>query len=301
MDREKLKGHIQIGTANVLFGISIPIFKYLLSSGVPPEAIGIMRSIFACFMFWIMSLFVPREKVKKKDLLLLVACGLCGVGFNQYLFVVGLKFTSAIDASIISTSVPIFVLLLSAIVLKEAITTNKILGILIGLSGGMLLITCSTNADNNDSGSMIGNVLQVTNCLMYSIYLVISKPLSLRFSSDTMMKWMFLFSSLTMAPLCIGYVPDVPTFNIDTFCWIQLGAIVYLLFGATFIAFMLIPMSLKRIRPTTVSMYIYIQPIITSFIAITVGQERFSAQKLVSAFLVFTGVYLVSKSKRLTN
>lgn len=296
MDRETLKGHLLICTANVLFGISIPIFKYLLSSGVPTEAIVIMRSVFACFMFWITSLFVTREKVAKKDLLLLIVCGLCGVGINQYLFVIGLKCTSPVDASIISTAVPIFVLMLAAMVLKEPITKKKSLGVLIGLAGGLLLVTCSTSADN-DSGSMIGNMLQVANCLMYSIYLVMSQPLSLRYSSVTLMKWMFLFSSLTMAPLCIGYVPDVPTFHIATFSWMQLGAIIYLLLGATFTAFMLIPMSLKRIRPTTASMYIYVQPIIASFIAIVAEQDRFSLSKVISAFLVFTGVYLVTQCK----
>lgn len=107
MDSEKLKGHLLIGTANVLFGISIPIFKYLFSSGVPPEAIAIMRSIFACLMFWGVSFFIPKEKVLIKDLIKLIVCGLCGVGINQYLFVMGLKCTSPVDASIISTAVPL--------------------------------------------------------------------------------------------------------------------------------------------------------------------------------------------------
>jgi len=133
---------------------------------------------------------------------------------------------------------------------------------------------------------------------MYCIYLVLSKPLSLRYSSVTIMKWMFLFSALTLAPFCIKCVQYVPTFHKETFNITELYALFYLLFGATFVAFMLIPMFLKHIRPTTVSMYNYIQPIIASVIAILIGQDVFSIQKLLSALLVFTGVFCVTQSKK---
>lgn len=113
-----MKGHILILTANILFGISMPIFKYLLTSNVPPEAITIMRATFACMMFWLVSFFMPKEKVLPKDLITLLVCALCGVGINQWLFVVGLKSSSPVNASIIATTVPIFVLLLAAIILK---------------------------------------------------------------------------------------------------------------------------------------------------------------------------------------
>lgn len=120
-----MKGYIQILSANILFGVSMPVFKYLLTSDVPPEAITIMRAIFACMMFWFVSLFMPKEKVLPKDLGTLFICALCGVGINQWLFVVGLKSSSPVDASIIATAVPIFVLLLAAAVLKEPITAKN--------------------------------------------------------------------------------------------------------------------------------------------------------------------------------
>ena len=136
------------------------------------------------------------------------------------------------------------------------------------------------------------------NQLMYSVYLVLSKPLSRHYSSVTMMKWMFLFSTMVLAPFCLPHVQHVPIFHRETFDMTQLCALFYLLFGATFIAFMLIPMALKHIRPTTVSMYNYVQPIVASVIAIAVGQDTLSIQKLLSAALVFAGVYLVTKSKK---
>ena len=278
-----MKGHILILSANILFGVSMPVFKYLLTSDVPPEAITIMRAIFACMMFWFVSLFMPKEKVLPKDLRTLFICALCGVGINQWLFVVGLKSSSPVDASIIATAVPIFVLLLAAVVLKEPVTAKKSFGVFLGVSG---------------TASLWGDTLMLLNQLMYSVYLVLSKPLSRYYSSVTMMKWMFLFSTLTLAPFCLPHVQHVPIFHRETFDITQMCALLYLLFGATFVAFMLIPMALKHIRPTTVSMYNYVQPIVASVIAIAVGQDTLSIQKLLSAALVFAGVYLVTKSKK---
>ena len=292
-----MKGHILIMLANILFGASMPVFKYLLTADVPPEAITIMRAIFACMMFWLVSFFMPKEKVLPKDLCLLFVCALCGVGINQWLFVIGLKNSSPINASIIATAVPIFVLLLAALVLKEPITAKKSLGVFLGVSGGLLLVFNSTQTTSG-TNSLWGDMLMLLNQLMYSVYLVLSKPLSRRYSSVIMMKWMFLFSTLALAPFCLQYMQYVPMFHRETFNVSQLYALLYLLFGATFVSFMLIPMALKQIRPTTVSMYNYVQPIIASAIAVAVGQDTFSMQKLLSAALVFVGVYLVTQSKK---
>ena len=292
-----MKGHILIMLANILFGASMPVFKYLLTADVPPEAITIMRAIFACMMFWLVSFFMPKEKVLPKDLCLLFVCALCGVGINQWLIVIGLKNSSPVNASIIATAVPIFVLLLAALVLKEPITAKKSLGVFLGVSGGLLLVFNSTQTTSG-TNSLWGDMLMLLNQLMYSVYLVLSKPLSRRYSSVIMMKWMFLFSTLALAPFCLQYMQYVPMFHRETFNVSQLYALLYLLFGATFVSFMLIPMALKQIRPTTVSMYNYVQPIIASAIAVAVGQDTFSMQKLLSAALVFVGVYLVTQSKK---
>lgn len=292
-----MKGHILIMLANILFGASMPVFKYLLTADVPPEAITIMRAIFACMMFWLVSFFMPKEKVLPKDLCLLFVCALCGVGINQWLFVIGLKNSSPVNASIIATAVPIFVLLLAALVLKEPITAKKSLGVFLGVSGGLLLVFNSTQTTSG-TNSLWGDMLMLLNQLMYSVYLVLSKPLSRRYSSVIMMKWMFLFSTLALAPFCLQYMQYVLMFHRETFNVSQLYALLYLLFGATFVSFMLIPMALKQIRPTTVSMYNYVQPIIASAIAVAVGQDTFSMQKLLSAALVFVGVYLVTQSKK---
>ena len=256
MNQEKLKGHLLILAANILFAINMPVSKYLLPEHVQPEALTSMRMSFACVMFWITSLFVPYEKVPLKDLGLLCLCALCGVGLNQGLFIWGLNTTSPVDASIIATAVPIFVMILAALILKEPITRMKTFGVLLGICGAISLILQSTQGSNQAS-SLGGNLL------------------------------------ITVS----GFIWNTPAFHKEVFDGQELGAIFFVLFGATFVPYLLIPLALKRIRPTTVSMYNYIQPIVASFIAVFIGQDSFSVTKLVSAALVFSGVYLVTQSK----
>lgn len=296
LNPEKLKGHLLILTANILFAINMPVSKYLLPLHVSPEALTIMRMAFACVMFWITSLFVPNEKVTLKDLGQLFICALCGVGFNQGLFIWGLNTTSPVDASIIATAVPIFVMILAALILKEPITRQKAMGVLVGIAGAVSLILQSTH-HTGQSSSLGGNLMITFSGFIYSIYLVLSKPLTLKYSAVTMMKWMFLFSTLSVMPFTVSHVLDAPVFHHPTPDFQELSAVFFVLFGATFVPYLLIPMSLRRIRPTTVSMYNYVQPIIASLIAVCIGQDRFSLWKILSAVLVFVGVYLVTQSK----
>ncbi|MDR1879708.1 MAG: DMT family transporter [Tannerellaceae bacterium] len=297
LSKEKRKGHGFILVANVLFAVNMPISKYLLPSHVTPEALTIMRMAFACVMFWITSLFMKQEKVPLKDLGLLFLCGMCGIAFNQSLFIIGLNRTSPVDASIIATTGPIFVMLLAAVILKEPITRMKTFGVLMGVAGGTSLILSSAQAGGGQSGSMDGDLLIVTSGFIYSIYVVLSKPLSVRYSSVTIMKWMFLFSTVVLLPFTYTFVLESPALYPGHSGWEVSGGLFYVLFGATFIPYLLIPMSLRRIRPTTVSMYNYIQPIVASFIAVIVGQDRFTVGKCLSAAVVFLGVYLVTQSK----
>ncbi len=290
---ERSKGHLVALTTNVLFGLNIPISKSLLAS-VGPFGWSFCRAFFACACFWMLSLFLPRERLQKKsDLGLLLVCALFGMIFNQLTFVVGLTFTSPIDASIISTSVPVMVMLIAAVVLKEPITSTKVIGVLTGAAGALLLIMSSTAGTAGASG-LHGDLLCVLSSFSYAIYLVISKPLVQRYSAVTVMKWTFLFSSLFLFPTGFGEVKAFDVSNIDTTLALQVS---YALFFGTFIPYLLIPIGLKRLRPTTMSMYNYVQPMVASVVAVIVLHDQFTWVKCVAAVLVFSGVYIVNKSK----
>lgn len=295
MNNEKVKGHIIILIVNVIFAINIPITKSLFPDWVSPQGLTLMRMLFACVMFWIVSLFAPKEKVDIKDFKLLIVCGLCGIALNQWSFIEGLNATSPVDASIITTGTPLFVMLFAAIILKEPITIQKAGGVLLGASGAMILVFSSTASQSGNS-SVWGDLLVISSSFIYSFYLVLVRPLTEKYSSITMMKWMFLFSSLVLLPFGYQDLLNAPAFTgaIETTTILR---IFYVLFGATFVTYLMIPMALKRIRPTTVSMYNYVQPMIASFIAIVIGQDSFTFTKLLSSIFVFTGVYLVTQSK----
>lgn len=295
MTKEKIKGHIIIFIVNVIFAVNIPVSKSLMPAHVSPEALTMLRMLFACICFWITSLFIKREKVSLKDLGLLFICGMCGVAFNQGAFIQGLNTTSPVDASIIVTATPIFVMILAAVILKEPITKMKVGGVLLGAAGAISLVL-SANHTGNQVSSISGNLMVAFSGLIYSVYLVIAKPLTLKYSAVTIMKWMFLSAVIVLLPFLYDDVLNASAFQGKPDVKVYL-TILFVLFGATYITYLMIPMALKRIRPTTVSMYNYLQPIVASFIAVAIGQDSFSFVKFVSAAMVFTGVYLVTQSK----
>ena len=295
MTKEKYTGHVLILIVNILFAINITISKSLLPDQISPEGLTLLRMLFASVMFWITSLFTTREHVTRKDLGLLFLCSMTGIALNQGLFLFGLSQTSPIDASIISTASPIFVMVLAAIVLNEPITRLKAFGVMLGATGAIALILSSIQVATGQS-NMFGNLLCITSSFSYSIYLVIAKPITQRYSSVTMMKWMFLFAAIVISPFTYQNLLETPAFH-GTISFQNIASILYVLIGATFIPYLLIPMSLKRIRPTTMSMYNYIQPMGASTIAIIIGQDTFSIVKLIAAAFVFGGVYMVTQSK----
>jgi len=282
--------------AYILFAVNIPVSKYLLPAHVLPEGLTIMRISFACVLFWITSSFTKCERVTLKEIGLLFFCGFTGVALNQWLFIKGLNITSPVDAAIIATGIPVFVMLLAALILKEPVTKLKASGVLLGIIGAVMLILFSSQ-QASQVGSLKGNLMVMCSGLSYSIYLVINKPLTQKYSSVTIMKWMFLFSTLILIPFTHSDVLRSSAFTHETADYKEIAAILFVLVGATYIPYLLIPMSLKRIRPTTVSMYNYVQPIVASFIAIFAGQDTFGIEKLFAAVLVFAGVYLVTRSK----
>ena len=291
-----MKGHILILTANILFGISVPVFKYLLNVGISPEAIAFLRAGLTCILFWLLSLFLPRERVTGRDLGLLAVCGICGVGINQLLFVAGLKMTSPVDGSIIASATPIFALLLAAVILREPVTKRKLLGVILGVCGGLLLVFGTAHAVSGRS-SVLGDTMIAVNYMVYALYLVLSRPLVQRYSAITIMKWMFLVATVALFPFSAGTLENAAIFHTATFNPTQLYGLLYITAGSTFTAFLLVTCSLKYLRPTTVSMYNYVQPMVACAIAIAIGQDVFSIIKLGSLLLVFTGVYLVTTSR----
>jgi len=293
---DKQIGNLTMFCVVSFFAVNIPISKHLLSSGnISPYGLTIARMAFASIAFWIASLFMKKERVERKDKLTLLAGGLLGITFNQGLFIFGLSNTSPVDASIITTSTPLYAMIIAAIVLKEPITAKKVSGVLIGGLGAIFLVFTAHHGDITNDPSMKGNIAVACSSLSYATYLVVTRPLTSKYSSVTMMKWMFLYSTIILLPFFYKDLIEAPLFRqTETLPYMLIG---YTLLFATFIPYMLIPVAQKKIRPTTISMYNNMQPLIASFIAIILGQDSFSIEKVISGVLILLGVYLVTVSK----
>ncbi|HCO67853.1 MAG TPA: EamA family transporter [Dysgonomonas sp.] len=293
---DKQVGNLTMFCVVSFFAVNIPISKHLLANGyISPYGLTLARMAFASIAFWVTSLFMKKEHVERKDKLILLAGGLLGITFNQGLFIWGLSNTSPVDASMITTCTPLFAMIIAALVLKEPITGKKVSGVLIGGLGAIFLVYTAHHGDMANDPSMKGNIAVACSSLSYATFLVVTRPLTSKYSSVTMMKWMFLFSTILLLPFFYKDLVHAPLFNqTDSYPLIMIA---YTLLFATFIPYMLIPIAQKKIRPTTISMYNNLQPLIASFIAILLGQDSFSIEKVISGVLILFGVYLVTVSK----
>jgi drug/metabolite transporter (DMT)-like permease len=295
MNKPKVQGHIAMLITSLIFGVNIPLSKNLMPDWMSPLGLTYSRFAFGAMAFWLLSLFLKSEKVNRKDMGTLFLGSLLGVGINQAAFISGLQLTSATNASIVITITPILAMIISFFILKEPITFKKAGGVILGLIGVMSVILTTEISIAHREASMIGDLLCVVSSLSYAFFLVLTRGISKRYSSITIMKWMFLFSSVMFLPF--GY-NDVVTAKIftdgTTAAW---SSYIYLLVGATFITYLLIPVAQKQIRPTTIGMYNYLQPLVASFIAVMWGYDVFSWTKPFAALLIFSGVYFVTTSK----
>lgn len=287
------KGHLVMLITNIIFGLNTPITKSLMSEYLTPYSLNFFRVAGACLLFWIASVFVKEEKVARQDFIMLFFAGMLGITINQFSFVKGLSMTSPINAAIIITLTPIITMILASIYQKEPITKKKVSGVFIGASGALLLLLSGIQAING-SGSMIGNLFCLLSSFSYALYLTVFKKLITKHSPVTLMKWMFLFSTVVTFPFCLDDIQIIPWQTISVNGYLRIGYVIVL---ATFLTYMLIPIGQKLLRPTTLSMYNYSQPLVASIVSVMAGLDNFSWNTLIAAILIFSGVYVVTQSK----
>lgn len=296
-DRSVPAGHLACFAAYAIFGINIIVCKDLTGGHlISPIAIFTIRSLGAGLLFWIISLFQPREKVERKDFIKIFVAAFLGYFMTQLTFLMAIPDVTPMHCSIISSMSPIYTMFIAAIVLKEPLTWQKAGGVAISLFGIIFLILNNAGSDSGVAESSIsGLLLMFLNSLSFSLYLGIFKPVIAKYSVVTFMKWIFLFSALMSLPMSFREVFSFEWTRIPAAQMWELG---YLIVFATFMAYFLIPFGQKRIRPTLVSMYSYIQPIIATVISIIIGMDILTWQKLFASAMVFIGVFIVSRSRQ---
>ena len=289
-------GHLAAAGAYVIFGINVVVCRDIAIEGhIEPIVLFSMRALIAGGLFWLLSLFSPKEHVPKKDLLKLAGAGILGLFLPQLTFLHAIAHTTPVDLSVMSTTTPIFTMFVAAIFLKEPITWKKALGVALSFGGILWLILQSTFGSNDPSETEpVGIMFCFANYIVFALYQGTCRNLIGRYSVVTSMKWMFLVSFLVSLPFSLPKLSSTEFALVSSQVWWEIG---FMIFFSTFIAYYLIPVGQKRIRPTLVSMYGYLQPIIAIAAAIWTGLDHLTATKVTAAILVFVGVWVVNQSR----
>lgn len=287
--------------ANIMWGLMAPISKFVMLGGlITPLVVTDLRIGGAMLLFWTASFFQKQEHVSTKDMLKLFSASLLCIVFNQGSMMFGLSLTSPMDASIITTSMPLWVMLLSALILKEPITNKKVLGIAAGAGGALLLILSSSGAGVQTEGKTTqvwGDLLVLLAQLSYATYIVVFKNFVSKYSMITIMKWMFTFAFICLLPFSADSLMSTEWSALNMK---EIGGLAFIVVCATFFCYMLIVVGQRTLRPTVAGMYNYIQPIAAGTVAIYWGMDTFSLTKLIAVLLIFSGVYLVTASRART-
>ncbi|NHN25422.1 DMT family transporter [Flavobacterium jejuense] len=277
----------------LIYGFNFTIAKEVMPTYVKPYAFILIRAIGATILFWGLTFFGPKEKIALQDFPRIIAASLFGVAINQLSFFKGLSYTSPISASVIMVTAPIVVLILSAILLRERIEFKKIIGILIGLTGTSILILYGKDIGDSSNASL-GNFLVFVNASSYAVYLIIIKKLISKYHAFTFIKWIYTFGLLFTLPFAIGEFNEIRWETIPTNIYYNIGFVVLF---TTFLAYLINLMAMKELKPTTLSVFIYLQPLFATIFAVSLGKDEVNSIKLISSVLIFIGVYLVTQKK----
>ena len=290
----KILAHLALLSANLIYALNYTLAKDVMPNYIQPSGFILLRVISAIILFTVCYIFFVKEKICSKDLALFFLCGILGVTINQLFFFQGLNLTTPINAAIIMTTNPILVIVISLIFLKEQITIKKTAGVFFGILGATILISNNGSLDFNNN-YIKGNLFIFLNATSYALYLVLVKPLIKKYNAVTVMMIVFLFGSIFVIPFGLDELMSVEWMLMPKIIVLE---VLFVLIFTTFLAYLLNSSALKKLNPTTVSTYIYLQPILASIFAILLHSDQFDTTKIVSIILVFFGIYLVSVDKQ---
>lgn len=295
-NRTPLLAHLSLAGAAICWGLMSPLGKDAMQHGIDGITLVSLRVLGGAILFWFTSLFTPRETISRKHIALLCLAAVFGLVGNQCCFTIGLSLTSPVNAGIVTTTMPISALLLSALILKEPITLRKALGVALGCCGAVLLVMTSvrTAAGATGMGDLRGDLLCFAAQISYTIYLTVFGWLAKRYSIFTVNKWMFLSATCIIWPFTAQHVWQTPWSALST---VTLAEIAYVVVGGTFLAYILMIRGQQVLRPTVVSMYNYVQPIVAVIVSIVLGLAVFTLTHALAVALIFSGVALVTLSK----
>lgn len=296
MDKHKIEGHSAVLLANVIFGLGVPVTKLLLDEWVSPMAYMATRCMGAAAIFWLISFFMPRERVERRDLLVIMGGGLLGFVVSQTLTAWALHFTTPVYFSIIATLTPVATMVCAALLIGERLSLRGALGVAIGVVGALLMVMVGWQGGSG-MNDLLGIGLAVLSLLTWAVYLIITRKVSVKYTAVTQMKWVFLVSTLAVLPFSWTDLQASRLYS-SQWAWSGVAEMAFIVVFATVAGFFAIPFALRYLKTTTVSVYTNLQPIVASFVAIAIGQDLLSWDKPVSLALVLLSAWIVTNSQQ---
>lgn len=278
--------------AALIYGATFTIAKEVMPKYILPYGFIVLRVGGAAVFFWFISLFIKQEKIAKSDYGKIALAAFFGVCLNMLTFFKGLSYTTPISASAIMVTAPIMVLLFSSLLIREKIPPKRILGVLIGLIGAILLIVYGNPSEKQGSNVILGNVLVFVNASSYGLYLVLVKKIIHKYHPFIFVRWLYLFGFLFVLPFGIQELTAASWSIMDTSVYLKIG---YVILFSTCITYLCNLFALTKLKPTTVSVFIYLQPVLASLFALLRGSDTLNVVKVSATLLIFLGVFLVTR------
>ena len=295
MDNKRpLIAHLCLFCSGAFWGLMAPVGKDAMMHGIDGIDLVSFRVLGGAILFWLTSFFTKKEKVPVKDIFLFGAAGIFALVFNQCSYTIGLNMTSPSNSSIMTTSMPIFAMVLSFLILKEPITWKKLVGVLMGCVGAIIIITTSATSGNAKVGNIWGDLLCMSAQRAGALDLALCKNLLSKYSLFTINKWMFTWATIVIWPFTIGHVGAIDFASVPTSTWWEAG---YVIFFGTYLGYICMMIGQKTLRPTVVSVYNYVQPVVSVSVSVMASLAVFKGMQAFAALLIFSGVWLVVKSK----
>ena len=295
MDNKRpLIAHLCLFCSGAFWGLMAPVGKDAMMHVIDGIDLVSFRVLGGAILFWLTSFFTKKEKVPVKDIFLFGAAGIFALVFNQCSYTIGLNMTSPSNSSIMTTSMPIFAMVLSFLILKEPITWKKLVGVLMGCVGAIIIITTSATSGNAKVGNIWGDLLCMSAQLSFALYLALFKNLLSKYSLFTINKWMFTWATIVIWPFTIGHVGAIDFASVPMSTWWEAG---YVIFFGTYLGYICMMIGQKTLRPTVVSVYNYVQPVVSVSVSVMASLAVFKGMQAFAALLIFSGVWLVVKSK----
>ena len=293
MQNHRLQAHTAVLLANIIFGLGVPVTKLLLDQWVSPMAYMATRCLGAAAIFWLISLFLPREKVAPRDLTVIILGGLLGIVVSQTLTAWALTFTTPVYFSLIATLTPVATMLCATLFIGEKISTRGVVGVALGVAGAMLMVFVGWQGGSGKN-DILGIALTLLSMLTWAVYLIITRKVSARYTAVTQMKWVFLASAIAVLPFSLTDLQSATLYSAAT-QWSGLAEMAFIVVFATVAGYFAIPFAMRYLKATTVSVYTNLQPIVASLVAIALSQDVLTWDKPVALVLVLLSAWLVTK------